>query len=512
MGDLGVPGYHHRLRLRPSPRDWRHGPGPKRQGPHVRRAIRPGPAPPGAFARELSATFALGWPLILANVAVTAITATDFTMLGRQSPHALAAASLGFNLFMPTLLFGIGIVAALSPIAAARIGAGAIRRACARDASGVAVGAVGRRFRLVALSQTTRILVAIGEPPDLARDAGLYMWGSNGASRRPVFFAGRSLFAALERTRPALIAGLLAVATNALGNWALIFGHLGLPALGLFGSGLATTLRKRLCRDAVRLRAIDPRLRALRLFALPWRFALRISPRCGGSACRSRSIVAEVGVFSAAGLAMGLIGRAAVEAHAAALQIASIAFMVPLGLGQAATVRVGLAYGARDRGPSRAPARPPSPSRCRRTVSAATMTFAPRILVAPFLSLGAPERRSAVRSPSPCCRWRPSSRFSTRARSRSSACCAACRIPAGRSSSRCPDIGASRRRRPRARLPHAARRRRRLDRAGERPPAVARAARRALARHARRGFVRGASARARRRRQRRIAGSSSITS
>src|SRR5271170_1612015 len=74
--------------------------------------------------RELGATLALGWPIILANLTISVMTATDFMMLGRLSPHALAAGSLGFFLYQPLFLFGLGVVGALSPIAASRIGAG----------------------------------------------------------------------------------------------------------------------------------------------------------------------------------------------------------------------------------------------------------------------------------------------------------------------------------------------------------------------------------------------------
>ena len=64
----------------------------------------------GSLKRELGATLALGWPIILANVAIYAMTATDFIMLGRLSPRALAAGALGFNLFQPAMVLGIGIV------------------------------------------------------------------------------------------------------------------------------------------------------------------------------------------------------------------------------------------------------------------------------------------------------------------------------------------------------------------------------------------------------------------
>jgi MATE family multidrug resistance protein len=112
----------------------------KHRAPHQDQTIMGAAARPleaaaasGSFKRELGATLALGWPIILANVAIYTMTATDFIMLGRLSPQALAAGALGFNLFQPAMVLGIGIVAALSPIAAAKIGAGesgeALRRA-----------------------------------------------------------------------------------------------------------------------------------------------------------------------------------------------------------------------------------------------------------------------------------------------------------------------------------------------------------------------------------------------
>jgi MATE family multidrug resistance protein len=108
-------------------------------------------------------------------------------------------------------------------------------------------------------------------------------------------------------------------------------------------------------------------------------------------------ILAEVGVFSAATMVTGLIGRATLEAHTAALQIISIAFMIPLGLGQAATIRVGLAYGARN---ARALARAGwcafGLTLLYAVLSATAMIAAPRLLIAPFIDVDAPENANAV--------------------------------------------------------------------------------------------------------------------
>jgi multidrug resistance protein, MATE family len=367
------------------------------------RAAAPRSATPatGWLKLELGATLRLSWPIVLANVAINVMTVTDIMMLGWLSPRALAAGSLGFNLYLPPFLLGSGIVAALSPIAAAKIGAGEGAEALRRATHQALLSAI--LFALIAwlaLWHTAGILKAIGEEPDLADDAGTYMFGFQWSlAPSLLFFAARGVFFALERPRPAVIAGLVAVAFNALANYALIFGKLGAPALGIFGSGLATTLSQTLMVLLLLAASpLDQRMRRLRLFALPWRPAAREFMalwRLGLPI--GATIAAEVAVFAASTLVVGLIDRPSLEAHTIALQIASLAFMVPLGLGQAATVRVGHAFGARD---------PVALQRAGRSafgltlvfalLSATTMLAAPRLLIAPFMNVGAPENEAAV--------------------------------------------------------------------------------------------------------------------
>jgi MATE family multidrug resistance protein len=198
----------------------------------------------GALRRELAATLALGWPIVLANVAIYAMTATDFIMLGRLSPRALAAGALGFNLYQPGMLLGVGIVAALAPIAATKIGLGESAEALTRATHQSLLSAVAfSALSWICLWRTEDILLAMGEPADLARDAQIYMRGYQWSLLPSLlFFTVRAIFSAYERPRPTLIAGLVAVAFNALANYALVFGKLGAPPLGIIGSGIATTL------------------------------------------------------------------------------------------------------------------------------------------------------------------------------------------------------------------------------------------------------------------------------
>jgi MATE family multidrug resistance protein len=161
----------------------------------------------------------------------------------------------------------------------------------------------------------------------------------------------RNFVAALERPRIVLWLSLAGIGLNALLSWALIFGRLGLPALGLVGAGLGSTLTWWImCGALVAVIAFDRQFRRFHLFGRWWRFdrdRTLAMARLGWPIGVTMAL--EMGVFALAAYFMGWIGAPAVAAHAVALQIAALTFMVPLGLGQAATVRVGLAFGRGDR-------------------------------------------------------------------------------------------------------------------------------------------------------------------
>src|SRR3569623_1589327 len=160
----------------------------------------------------------------------------------------------------------------------------------------------------------------------------------------------RNLVAAQDRQRIVLWLSLAGIALNALNSWSLMFGHFGLPALGLIGSGIGSTVtRIIICSAVIAVVSLERRFRRFHLFGNWWRFdrqrmvaLLRLGWPIGAT------MGLEIGVFALAALLMGWMGAPAVAAHAIALQLAALTFMVPLGLGQAATVRVGLALGRRD--------------------------------------------------------------------------------------------------------------------------------------------------------------------
>ena len=303
---------------------------------------------------ELRATAALAAPFAVTNLAHIAMGTTDVMMMGWLGPDALAAGALGTNLYFVAMIFGMGLLNATAPMITRTLGAD---RGASADVRRTVRAALWSSVMIAVpcwgvLWASEAILLVMGQDAGLSRDAGRFnhalQW-----SLLPVFGSVvlRHFTGALERPGWTLAIGVAAVALNALANWCLIFGKLGLPALGLTGSGIATLLSSTaMFAASVLVVVLDPQFRAYRIFeglARPdwprlaefWRLGLPLAA----------TLAFEITIFNAAVFLMGLIGPAALAAHSIAIQIAAVTFMVPLGVGQAATVRVGLAYGAQDR-------------------------------------------------------------------------------------------------------------------------------------------------------------------
>ena len=303
---------------------------------------------------EAGATASLAGPLILTNLAQSAINATDVVLLGWLGARHLAASSIGVNLFIAFLIFGMGLVMAASPIMARQLGG---RKHSVREVRRTVRQAMWAAVTItipvwLILWHAEPILLLLGQDPALCRDAATFV--------RPLMFGYlpalfylvlRAFVAALEQPAWALLISVAGVIINAVLNYGLIFGAFGLPRLELFGAGLGSTITQTLMfLGMAAVVMTHKRFRRYHLFgrfwrpdwpryAQVWRLGLPIALTLG----------LEVTVFNAAVFLMGLIGTTSLAAHAIAIQIASLTFMVPLGLSQAVTVRVGLAYGRGDR-------------------------------------------------------------------------------------------------------------------------------------------------------------------
>ncbi len=309
--------------------------------------------PANAWRAELRATMALAWPLILANVTQQAIQATDVLLMGRLGPVQLAAATLALNLTFTFNLLLLGLITASSPMMATALGqrSNAVRDVRRTFRAGLWLLVFTLPIYWLALWHVGDAMRAFGQSEELASQGQTflraYMWCT---APWLLFQLLRNFVAALERPRVVLWLSLAGIALNALLSWALIFGHFGLPALGLVGGGVGSTLTWIImCGALALIVAKDRKFGRFHLFGRWWRFDRERTAamvRLGWPIGVIMGI--EMAVFALAALLMGWIGAPAVAAHAVALQIAALTFMVPLGLGQAVTVRVGLAFGRRD--------------------------------------------------------------------------------------------------------------------------------------------------------------------
>ncbi|MCX8572353.1 MULTISPECIES: MATE family efflux transporter [Hyphomicrobiales] len=311
-------------------------------------------SPASPWRDELRAMLALAWPMILTNLAQSAMTATDVMIIGRLGPEALAAGALGSNLYFAPLVFGLGLMYATSPMMAAELGR---KRHSVRDVRRTVRQGLWMALVIVVpiwvlLWNAEHILIAMGQEPKLAEQAGVYVRHLQWAV---LPFYGyivlRSFISALERPGWALAIMAIAVAANAIGNWLLVFGKWGFPEMGIAGSGLATSIASGMMFVGMALVVMfEKRFRRYRLFGRFWRAdwprflaLLKLGAPIAGI------LAFEVTIFNAAAFLMGLINAESLAAHAIAMQICAVTFMIPLGLGQAVTVRVGLAFGAKDR-------------------------------------------------------------------------------------------------------------------------------------------------------------------
>jgi len=248
----------------------------------------------------------------------------------------------------------VGLVGAAAPVIAAELGRRrhAVREVRRSFRMAMWLSVVGSLPFLLLLSNGETLLRLAGQDPVVAARTGAFLDILLFAMIPSIAAAAmRVTAAALGRPGWATAVTALALVVNLIGNWLLVFGNLGFPALGLEGSAIASvTTSVAMLLAYVVILVTDRRIRRYRLFGKWWRTEwsrLMEIVRLGVPIALTMTF--EGALFSSAGFLMGLFGVTEVGAHAIALQIAAVAFQIPFGIAQAATIRVGMAYGARDR-------------------------------------------------------------------------------------------------------------------------------------------------------------------
>ena len=307
---------------------------------------------------ELAVTTRLAMPIVLAQVGLMSMGVVDTVMVGRVSAAALAAVALGNLYFYTVSIAAAGTLYVLDPIVSQAAGA--------RDAGRIALGVQRGLVLAVLLAAPTALLLwpvrmvlaLFRQPPELIELATSYVRISIvGLLPFLGFVVLRQSLQALHRVRAVVTVVVVGNLLNAGLNWVLVFGHLGAEPMGVSGSAWATAVS----RWAMTLLLFALGWPVLRNALVPWRrdaldvASLARMARLGWTIGLQQ--VLEFGVFAAIGLMMGLLGTPEMAAHEIALNLASLTFMVPLGVGAAAAVRVGHAVGEGDRGAARERAR-----------------------------------------------------------------------------------------------------------------------------------------------------------
>jgi MATE family multidrug resistance protein len=303
------------------------------------------------FAIELTETLRLAVPIALTQLGQIAMMTTDLALIGRLGDEVVAAAALAHTVFFISFTFGMGLMSAVAPLAAQGFGARNPRLVRRALRVGLWAGLLISLPMMVLPLYGERILLTLGQAPATAHLAQQYLRGlAWGITPALWFLAIRGFMGAVNRPEPGLWITLAAIPANAVLVYLLIHGELGLPRLELFGAGLATTtINFAMFLAALWFAHARNPFRKYQVLGNIWRIDWMLMRKLIViGAPISVAFLLEYGLFAAAALLMGLIGTTALAAHQIALQVTAILFMVPFGIGIAATVRAGHAVGRND--------------------------------------------------------------------------------------------------------------------------------------------------------------------
>lgn len=294
---------------------------------------------------ELAATLALALPVITGQLGVMLMGVVDVALVRPLGPAAVAALGVGGALQTAALLFGMGTLLGLDTVVATAFGAGNLGACRAALVQGLWLASGLAALLTMALRLVAAHLAGLGVAPDVVPLATAYLYAvSWGLWPTLLFIALRQTLQALGQVRAANFILVAANLVNAGGNQLFLFGGCGLPALGVAGSGWATTASRVFMLVALAAWVFKDRV-------APWSFAfdrVRTMRIFWLGLPSGFFYLLDGGALSVVGILAARIGPAAGAAHHVALTVDSLAWMVPLGLSAAGAVRVGQALGRGD--------------------------------------------------------------------------------------------------------------------------------------------------------------------
>lgn len=305
-------------------------------------------APAQSWRGELKGLIALAWPLAFAQAGNALMGLVDTAVVGRVSAAAQGAVGLGNGLFFAFTALGLGVVMAFDPLISQAVGARQLEQGRSLYWQGVWLSLLLCAALAVPIAVSPLLLPLVGVDPDVSKDAAIYVWW-----RLPhlpamcIFVAARAYLQASGRTTTMFVAMVAANIVNFALDVGLVFGFGPVPAMGVAGAALASSFSG-WAQTVVLLVAFD----RLRVDRRPRWAELSRAFRIGLPI--GLQMLAEVGVFTLAGVLAGRDGPNSVAAHQVAITWASFSFCFAVGIGSAASTRVGWAVGAQDTALARA--------------------------------------------------------------------------------------------------------------------------------------------------------------
>ncbi|MCW1402017.1 MATE family efflux transporter [Novosphingobium sp. MW5] len=351
---------------------------------------------------EIGATLRLAGPLALANLLQMAVYASDVIFVARLGQDALAASSLAVSIFMLVNWGLLGLTGAAAPLIAAELGhkAHSVREVRRTMRMALWLSALCAAVGMVVCQFGETIMLATGQDPMISAMAQQFLTILSFALL-PMIVGNvlRTFVSTMGKPFFATLITALAIGVNVLGNFALVFGYFGFPALGLPGSALSSLITATVTLLAYLLVIqSDRRMRRTYIWGRFWRpewKRLKTMVRLGIPI--ALTVMAEGGLFGSAAYLMGNIGAAQLAAHTIALQVAAAFFQIPYGIGQAATIRVGYHYGAGDRdGVRRAGLAVFGVCLIAQVFAIAAMLGAPRLIISAYVDPDLPENAAVV--------------------------------------------------------------------------------------------------------------------
>lgn len=300
----------------------------------------------------------LAVPVVIVQVGMMTMGVVDTVMVGHISAQALAAVALGNLYFFTLAVFAMGTLMVLDPVVAQAVGAEDPRAVARAVQRGVIIAAVLTVPAVLLLTSAGPVFSLVRQPTEVIPLAAAYaLRTAPGTLPFLLFVVFRQTLQAMGRTAPIVGAIIGANLVNGLLNWVLIFGHFGFPAMGVVGSAWATTLSRVLLvlwLWAASRRELNPLLSPIRREV--WQLQPLVRMFRLGIPIGAQHVL-EFGAFALVALMMGWMGTEAMAGHQVAINMAALTFMVPLGVGDAASVLVGQAVGRGDAEGTRGAAR-----------------------------------------------------------------------------------------------------------------------------------------------------------